>query len=109
MHAVLALTADGGSAVGIANLDTCTGPEEAGCGRAGILVEDSWQGRGLGTALLRRIADIAGEHGITELTGAARPDDVGVTRLLRRAGMRPSAEIVEGEVRLRAALPAPVA
>ncbi|GAA1243919.1 GNAT family N-acetyltransferase [Pseudonocardia aurantiaca] len=109
LHAVLALTADGGSAVGIANLDTCTGPEEAGCGRAGILVDDAWQGRGLGTALLRRIADIAGEHGITELTGAARPDDVGVTRLLRRAGMRPSAEIVEGEVRLRAALPAPVA
>jgi hypothetical protein len=52
---------------------------------------------------------MAGELGIAELTGAARPDDVGVTRLLRRAGLRPSAEIVAGQVRLRAALPAPVA
>lgn len=107
--AVLAVTADGGSAVGIANLDMCPETDGAGCGRGAVLVEDAWQGRGLGTALLRRIADFAIEHGLSELTGAARPDDVGVTRLLRRAGLRPLAEIVDGEVRLRAALPTPVA
>ncbi|OLT11007.1 hypothetical protein BJF78_27880 [Pseudonocardia sp. CNS-139] len=109
LHAVLALTADGGSAVGIANLDVSADAAEPGWGRAAVLVEDGWQGRGLGTALLRRVVDVAGEHGIAELTGAARPDDIGVTRLLRRVGLRPSAEIVEGEVRLRAALPTPVA
>lgn len=103
-QAVLAVTADGGSAVGIANLDGA-----AGSARAAVLVEDSWQGRGLGTALLRRVADMAAEQGLAELTGVARPDDLGVTRLLRRAGLRPSAEIVDGEVRLRAPLPAPVA
>jgi hypothetical protein len=43
------------------------------------------------------------------LTGVARADDLGVTRLLRRAGLRPCAEIVDDEVHLRAALPAPVA
>jgi GNAT superfamily N-acetyltransferase len=105
LHAVLAVTSDGGSAVGVANLDR----DEPGAGRAAVLVEDAWQGRGLGTALLRRIADTAAEHGVAELAGTARPDDVGVTRLLRRAGLRPSAEIVDGDVRLRAALPAPVA
>jgi hypothetical protein len=52
---------------------------------------------------------MAAEQGLAELTGVARPDDLGVTRLLRRAGLRPSAEIVDGEVRLRAPLPAPVA
>jgi GNAT superfamily N-acetyltransferase len=109
VRAVLALTADGGSAVGIANLDTCPEVDGTGCGRAAVLVEDAWQGRGLGTALLRRIADIAAEHGLAELIGTARPDDVGVTRLLRRAGLRPSAEIVDGEVRLRAPVPTPVA
>ncbi|MDT7654499.1 MAG: hypothetical protein QOI36_5905 [Pseudonocardiales bacterium] len=103
-QAVLAVTADGGSAVGIANLDGA-----AGSARAAVVVEDSWQGRGLGTALLRRVADMAAEQGLAELTGVARPDDLGVTRLLRRAGLRPSAEIVDGEVRLRAPLPAPVA
>lgn len=106
LHAVLAVTTDGGSAVGIANLD----PEPAapGAARASLLVEDTWQGRGLGTALLRRIADVAAEHGLAELVGCARPDDVGITRLLRRAGLRPAAEIQGTQVRLRAALPAPV-
>jgi GNAT superfamily N-acetyltransferase len=103
-QALLAVTADGGSAVGIANLDR----EGPGCGRFAVLVEDAWQRRGLGTALLRRVADLAAEQGVAELTGVARHDDLGVTRLLRRAGLRPSAEIVDGEVRLRAPLPAPV-
>jgi GNAT superfamily N-acetyltransferase len=104
-RAVLAVTADGGSAVGIANLDG----DGVGVARAAILVEDAWQGRGLGTALLRRMAETATEQGVTELTGVARADDLGVTRLLRRAGLRPCAEIVGGEVHLRAPLPAPVA
>jgi RimJ/RimL family protein N-acetyltransferase len=104
-RAVLAVTADGGSAVGVANLDP--DPVEP-VGRIAVLVEDAWQGRGLGTALLRRMADLGAERGLVELTGTARPDDLGVTRLLRRAGLRPSAEITDGVVRLRAALPAPV-
>jgi RimJ/RimL family protein N-acetyltransferase len=105
-RAVLAVTADGGSAVGVATLDA--DPAAPGAGRIGVLVEDAWQGRGVGTALLRRAADLAVELGMAELTGVARPDDLGVIRLLRRAGMRPSAEITDGVVRLRAALPTPV-
>lgn len=104
-QAVMAVTADGGSAVGLANLDI----HGDGVARFAVLVENAWHGRGLGTALLRRVADLATEQGITELTGIARPEDLGITKLLRRAGLRPSAEIVDGEVRLHAALPAPVA
>lgn len=106
LHAVLAVTADGGSAVGVANLDP--EPDAPGSARAAVLVEDGWQGRGLGTALLRRLVEVAAEHGLAEIVGCARPDDVGITRLLRRAGLRPAAEILGTEVRLRAALPAPV-
>jgi GNAT superfamily N-acetyltransferase len=106
--AVLAATADGGSAVGLANLSLDPADPAGTTGRIALLVEDAWQGRGLGTALLRRLADIAVERGMAELTAVARPDDLGVTRLLRRAGLRPSAEILDGEVRLRAPLPTPV-
>ncbi|GAA5127839.1 GNAT family N-acetyltransferase [Pseudonocardia adelaidensis] len=106
LHAALAVTADGGSAVGIANLDP--EPDVPGAARAAVLVEDGWQGRGLGTALLRRLAEVAAELGLAELVGCARPDDVGITRLLRRAGLRPAAEILGTEVRLRAPLPTPV-
>jgi RimJ/RimL family protein N-acetyltransferase len=101
---VLAVTVDGGSAVGLATLV----PDGDGSARFGVIVADAWHGRGVGTALLRRVADTAAERGVAELVGSARPDDVGVNRLLRRAGLRPSAEITDGEVRLRAALPAPV-
>jgi GNAT superfamily N-acetyltransferase len=104
---LLAVTTDGGSAVGIGNLDPA--PDACpGTARVAVLVEDAWQGRGLGTALLRRIAELAAERGVAELVGSARPDDVGITRLLRRAGLRPEATIAGTEVRLRAPLPAPV-
>lgn len=101
-QAVLAVTVDGGSAVGLVTM-TPDGPAL----RCGVVVADAWHGRGVGTALLRRAADTAAERGTPELVGVARPDDIGVTRLLRRAGLRPSAEITGGEVRLRAALPVP--
>lgn len=102
--AVLAVTPDGGSAVAVANLRL----EDGTAARCSVLVEDAWQGRGLGTALLRRIAEMAAELGALELVGIARLNDLRLTRLLRRAGLRPSAEIVAGTVWLRAPLPAPV-
>jgi GNAT superfamily N-acetyltransferase len=107
-NAVLAVTADGGSAVGLGNLDPDPDAPHGAGGRIAVLVENAWQGRGLGTALLRRLADMGVERGMAELTGTARPDDLGVTRLLRRAGLRPSAEILDGTVRLRVPLPTPV-
>jgi hypothetical protein len=51
----------------------------------GFSAPTRWQVRGLGTALMRRLADTAAEQGLVELTGMARPDDLGVTRVLRRA------------------------
>ena len=101
-YALLALSADGGSAVAVANLDL----DAPGAGRCAVLVDNAWQGRGLGTALVRRLADTAAEQGLVELTGRARPDDLGVTRLLRRAGLRPAAELTDGVLHLRAELPA---
>jgi len=97
-QAVLAVTVDGGSAVGLANLDD----ERPGVARLAVLVENSWHGRGLGTALIRHAADSAAERGVIELVGTARYP--GIAKLLRRAGLRPTAEIVDGEVHLRAPL-----
>jgi GNAT superfamily N-acetyltransferase len=102
--AVLAVTTDGGSAVGVATVV----PEPAAPARFAVLVEDAWQGRGLGTALLRRIAEAAVERGALELVGTVRPNELGMTRLLRRVGLQPSAELVGDRVLLRAPLPTPV-
>jgi GNAT superfamily N-acetyltransferase len=109
-RAVLALTMDGGSAVGLADLrPIAADPDRTARATFGVLVEDAWQRRGLGTALLRRIVETAAEHGLGELIGIVPGDGVRSTRLLRRAGLRPTAVLADGTLRLRVPLAAPVA
>jgi GNAT superfamily N-acetyltransferase len=86
---VLALTIDGGSAVGMVTVSRQSS--------FAVLVEDAWQGRGLGTALVRRAADLAADLGAAELTAITPTQNMKVTKLLRRAGLRPTAEI-EGDM-----------
>jgi RimJ/RimL family protein N-acetyltransferase len=107
-RAVLALTADGGSAIGLADVrPIATSDPVARTATFGVLVEDAWQQRGLGTALVRRIAETAAEHGMGELTATVRADEARITRLLRRAGLRPTTVHADGTLQLRVPLPAP--
>jgi len=97
---VLALTVDGGSAVGMVDVERTGGTSAA----FAVIVEDAWQGRGLGTALVRRAADLATELGGAELIATTHTQNMKVTKLLRRAGLRPTAEITGGMLRVRAPL-----
>jgi len=101
---LLALTTDGGHAVGLATLD----PDGAGGAALGVLVEDAWQARGVGTALVRRAVELATESGHLELSAVAHPGNLLITRLLRRAGLRPTAQLVDGLLRVQVALRQPV-
>jgi len=103
-RSVLALTRDGGSAVGLADL-RLVGPSAT----FGVLVEDAWQHRGLGTALVRRIAETAVDLGMGELHGTVPADEVRITRLLRRAGLRPTAVLADGTLQLNVPLATPAA
>jgi GNAT superfamily N-acetyltransferase len=102
---VLALTTDGGHAVGIVTLD----PDDTGGAKLGVLVEDAWQSRGVGTALIRRVVEIATEQAFVELSASAHPGNLRITRLFRRAGLRPTAQLMEGLLRVRVRLPEPTA
>ena len=100
---LLALTADGGSAVAVANLDagrTAGRGPVRGARRQRLAGPRA--GHGPGAAARRR----RGRAGPRRADGPARPDDLGVARLLRRAGLRPAAELTDGVVHLRAELPA---
>jgi RimJ/RimL family protein N-acetyltransferase len=108
-RAVLALTRDGGSAVGLADLRLVDPSSATPSATFGVLVEDAWQHRGLGTALVRRVAETAEELGMSELTGTVPADEVRITRLLRRAGLRPTAVLADGTLRLNVPLETPAA
>ncbi len=101
---LIALTTEGGHAVGVATLDP-DGPDTSEDGAAlGVLVEDAWQARGVATALIRRAASLATDAGYDELTLSTQPGNLGVTRLMRRAGLRPTAQLVDGLLRVRVSL-----
>lgn len=52
-----------------------------------FVVADSWQGRGLGTALLSRLAARARDVGITRLIAATLPDNEPMLSVFRHAGL----------------------
>lgn len=96
---VLAVTTDGGAAVGLANLITSGDSAEVA-----LLVEDSWQGRGVGTALARKLVELARADQLTELTAVSQVGNSALTRVLRRAGLRPRGRLVGGVLHVRASL-----
>ena len=77
---LVAVAADG-RVVAVANLLT-----EGDLGQIAVLVEDGWQRRGIGTALLRRLLAHAGRGRLAALVAHTAADNVAMLRTLRRLG-----------------------
>lgn len=91
---------DGGSAVGLGTLRPT--------GQVALLVEDAWQGRGVGTTLTRRLVHLARQCGHQEIVAETRADNHRLIRLLRRSGLRPQGRQVDGMLHVRADLVEPL-
>ncbi|MDI2128810.1 GNAT family N-acetyltransferase [Yinghuangia seranimata] len=72
---------------GIAAVGSLLHTQDPGCGELALLVEDGWQGRGLGTALLRRLGTIAQARGMAELRAHVLPGNRRMLGLFDRAGL----------------------
>ncbi|MFV2125832.1 GNAT family N-acetyltransferase [Micromonospora sp. LOL_013] len=70
---------------------------EGALGEVGLLVEDGWRRRGVGTALLRRLAGHAGRIGQAALVAHIAADDLGMLRTLARLH-RPGPAERDGEM-----------
>jgi GNAT superfamily N-acetyltransferase len=79
---VLALC--GGEVVGLAQLIRTTSPAEA---EISVLVEDEWQGRGLGTAMIRRLATVARAAGHQELVAWCLPGELAFANAANGSGL----------------------
>jgi GNAT superfamily N-acetyltransferase len=72
----------GGEVVGVARYDRAPGDPAAA--EFAVLVEDAWQGMGLGRQLLAELTDLAARRGVTRLTATVQADNDRMLWLLRR-------------------------
>lgn len=83
-EAILALVE--GAVVGIARIvRDRSHPQRA---ELGVVVTDEWHGRGVGTALVRRIVERAAEEGIDRVRASVLADNAGMLATIRRLGLR---------------------
>jgi len=61
-------------------------------------VEDAYQGRGIGTRLLERLAATAAANGIQEFVAEVLPDNRGMLSVFRDAGFDVARELAGGEI-----------
>ena len=79
-EAVVALV--GGEVVGVARYDRS--PADPTTAEFAILVEDAWQGLGVGRQLLVELVGLARAGGVAELIATVQPDNERVLGLIRR-------------------------
>jgi len=72
----------GGEVVGVARYDRS--PGDPTTAEFAILVEDGWQGVGLGRQLLSELIELAAARGVRSLTATVQPDNDRVIGLIRR-------------------------
>jgi acetyltransferase len=87
--------------VGIGRLSRVFGTEDA---EFAILVTDAWQGRGIGTELLRRLVEIARAEGVAVIGAQMRAENAGMRKAAERLGFTITAgstdDVVRAELQL---------
>ena len=103
-HVALAAVGPTGAFVGIARYAMAPGDEDTA--DVAVVVADEWQGRGVGTQLMRELVARAAANGIPKLTATTLHENPGARALLRRVGFR-TASIGGGDVELELELQPP--
>jgi RimJ/RimL family protein N-acetyltransferase len=62
---------------------------EPGRAEMAFMVVDAWQGRGIGTVLMRHLVKIASEAGLRELTAEVLPENTAMLKVFSKFGFKP--------------------
>ena len=79
-------------------------PDEAGTAEIALIVEDAHQGTGVGTALLRRMLQVAPTMGFTHVVAHVLADNAGMKHLLETAGLSWTTTVESGVASMTAPL-----
>lgn len=64
---------------------------EPGRAEMAFMVVDAWQGRGVGSILMRHLVKIASEAGLQELTAEVLPENAAMRKVFSKFGFKPAA------------------
>ncbi len=101
--AALVAVGNGGTIIGLGNVFP-ERPNNNGSAEIAVLVEDSHQGEGVGTALLRRQLIVAEQMGFREVVAWVLSENGAMTRMLQRTGLDWTTTIEGGSSTMRARL-----
>lgn len=89
---------DGDEVIGVARYDrSATDPTVA---EVAVLVEDAWQGHGVGRYLMRRLGTVAAARGITSFRADVLPSNEAPVKLARAVAPLVEVSFVDGETHL---------
>ena len=97
-QAAIVATDPAGELIGVARHMPGTTPDEV---EIALVVEDAWQGRGLGTALLRALLDRARERGLSRFVAYVLADNQRMLRLVEALGVVTERTLDHGVVTVR--------
>jgi RimJ/RimL family protein N-acetyltransferase len=92
-EALVAVTPDD-EIVGLAQYEGHAGSDEA---EVGIMVEDAWQGSGLGTELLLRLGKLGARRGLVAFTSIVMGENSAAVRFLKRLSPATTVRLDRGE------------
>jgi GNAT superfamily N-acetyltransferase len=95
----------GGEVVGVARYDRS--PADPATAEFAIVVEDAWQGFGLGRQLLGELVALAAARGVEVLTATVQPDNDRVLGLIRRVLPDSTVTPDDDVLAVRSLVPAP--
>jgi RimJ/RimL family protein N-acetyltransferase len=101
--ATLVVMSEDGSIVGLGNLFPDR-PEDEHSAELAVIIEDDFQGRGIGTRLLRHLLELAQRLGVQEVVATLLAENNEMLSLLEATGLRWTRTLDEGVLTMRAAL-----
>jgi GNAT superfamily N-acetyltransferase len=91
----------GGEVIAVARYDRLGDSDEA---EVAVLVEDAWQGQGIGARLVRRLAGLAQSRGMTVFTSTILGDNRAASGLLHAVDAHPDVHVEAGELVVRSTI-----